>query len=939
MNQKLSIRYIFLVIILLHFEVNIFSKNNINHPSNTLNIPLPPSKGELLERYSPFEGGRGMSMVYKSSKILTGEEIYKANCSFCHNGAVKEAPKFESLQLLSSNAIIKTLTSGVMKVQGASLSPKDRKLVAEFISKIASQQPQIVAGNCDFSDKKTAKNQVVKVGNWGMNLSNQRFVNDARINAKNVGNLTLKWAFAFPEATRARSQPTVAGNTLFTASQHGIIYALDTKTGCIRWTFQAEDEIRSAISIGTDKNGNANRLYFGDFKANVYALDMQTRKLLWKKKIDSHEVATITGSLVLHQNRLYIPVSSTEVISAYNPKYQCCTFRGSVVALDAEDGSQIWKNYTTEEPKPQGINAKGTQNFGPSGAPVWSSPTIDIKRGLLYVGTGENYTQPTSENSDAIIAMNLSDGQIKWVRQTVGKDAWNAACTMPNGANCPENFGPDFDFGAPPILVSGQQDLVLAGQKSGMIYALNPDKNGEIVWQARAGRGGIMGGIHWGMASNNQTLYVPVNDREAYQADKDKPSFPGLHALDVANGKLQWSMIEKNRCPEDVKWACGSGLSAAITATPELVFGGALDGILHAYSTIDGKVLWEFDANKEFTSVNGVKGSGGAFDSSGPVIVGNQLFVNSGYAKFNEKAGNVLLCFETLPKSSVKSINHVSLSVNDLDKSVQFYKKVTGLKEISKSEIRKPILAEQMSGFQHHNRKSMVMKGNNGQLELIHFEGNKQPSVMPVQGSGITHVCYQSPATNSIYEKAKANGATVVSRGNSPVNRGFGIQYAYIRDANNIMFEIEQFDKPTFTEDNWIGHVAIVTHDIDRLVEFYTQLFGNKPINRVDNVKNNPKLDDIANIDSLKLRGAWFNVGNMLLEIWQFDNPKTIANPKPIPFTQTGYQKIAFEVGDLQEDYTRLLENGVNFLSKPVEKEVYLRDPDGNLLMLIEKKD
>jgi catechol 2,3-dioxygenase-like lactoylglutathione lyase family enzyme len=209
---------------------------------------------------------------------------------------------------------------------------------------------------------------------------------------------------------------------------------------------------------------------------------------------------------------------------------------------------------------------------------------------------------------------------------------------------------------------------------------------------------------------------------------------------------------------------------------------------------------------------------------------------------------------------------------------------------------------------------------------------------MPIAGPGITHICYQSPANRSIYDKAKANKATVVSRGNAPVDRGFGIQYAYIKDIDQIMFEIEQLDKPPFDQDHWIGHVALVTHDIDRLVEFYTQLLGHKPHNRIDNIKNSTKLDDIANIDSLKLRAAWFKVGNMQLEIWQFDNPKTIAATAPHSFTKIGYQKIVFEVTDISRDYQRMKTLGANFLSKPVSSAVLLRDPDGNLLELTELK-
>lgn len=578
-----------------------------------------------------------------------GARLYQSKCAVCHSGAVKEAPRLEALQMLSKETILTSLQTGVMKAQGSILSKAEQKLVAEFISTIskASTQIDIVAGKCVQASSE--QNQYASVSSWGMGLENKRYIDkDVKINAQNVNKLSLAWAFAFPEATRARSQPTIAGNTLFTSSQHGLIYALDIATGCIRWTFQAESEVRSAIVIGTDANGQAQRLYFGDFKANVYAFDLHAQRLLWKKRVDKHEQATITGTLTLYQNRLYVPVSSTEVVAAYNPLYPCCTFRGSVVALEADNGSEIWKTYMTDEPLPQGLTSAGVQRYAPSGAPIWSSPTIDTKRKLIYIGSGENYTRPSTNTSDAIIALDMATGKMKWVRQTVSQDSWNGACTPPGSANCPENHGPDFDFGAPPILVSteGQKDLILAGQKSGMVYALDPDNEGKIVWQQRVGRGGIMGGIHWGMASDGKMLYVPINDHDAWAADKDKPAYPGLHAVNISDGAIKWSVIEKNRCPSDVKWVCDAGLSAPITVIPEIIFGGALDGVLKAYSSIDGKTLWEYNTNQDFSTVNGVKGYGGTIDSSGAVAVGNRLFINSGYAKFGEKAGNVLLCFE-----------------------------------------------------------------------------------------------------------------------------------------------------------------------------------------------------------------------------------------------------------------------------------------------------
>lgn len=581
-----------------------------------------------------------------------GEALFKANCAVCHSAADSQAPQLAALKLLSKETIVATLQTGVMRNQAITLTKEEHQQLANYIS-TASETAFInksLVGMCNEGNDNDYSVDNSYIGNWGMGLENKRYYaeDDLLINTKNISNLTLSWAFAFPNATRARVQPTIAGNTLFTASQHGTIYALDRRTGCIRWTFQADAEIRSALVIGRDANGNASKLYFGDFKASVYALDLKTKQLLWKVKVDAHPMATITGSLNIFEDRMYVPISSMEIVSALDPEYECCTFRGAVIALNLENGNEIWKTRTIPEvPGPQGVTSVGTTIMAPSGAPVWTTPTIDAKRRVLYFGTGENYSRPTSKTSDAIMALSLEDGQIMWVQQTLANDAWNGACVYPPyGPNCPEDTGPDADFGAPPILINdGERDLLLVGQKSGDVFALDPDNMGKIVWRRLVGRGGIMGGVHWGMASDGNTLFVPINDQGGYPIHEEQPIQPGLHALKVEDGSRIWSTIEKSRCG-DTSWACGPGITAAITATPDIIYTGALDGLLKAYNSKTGQELWSYDTKREFEAVNGVDAFGGAIDSDGPVILGNQMFVNSGYARFNEQPGNVLLAFE-----------------------------------------------------------------------------------------------------------------------------------------------------------------------------------------------------------------------------------------------------------------------------------------------------
>jgi polyvinyl alcohol dehydrogenase (cytochrome) len=574
-----------------------------------------------------------------------GETVYLAACASCHDGGAPQAPRREALASLPAARIEAAMSTGIMQAQAAGLSADDRKAVAAFLSQaqVASAEGQ---GQCRAGE--TGSRSPVRVADWGMGADNARAVtaSETTINASNASQLKLDWVFAFPNGTRARVQPTIAGDTLFTADQAGAIYALDAATGCVRWQVQTAQEIRSALVIGTDASGAANTLYFGDFAGNVHALDIASRKLAWSARPEAHPQATITGTLRLFEGRLYVPVSSLEVVAAMDSKYACCTFRGAVAAIDARTGRTIWKTYTIDEAASvRGANREGTPMFGPSGAPVWSSPTIDVARRRLYIGTGENYSHPASDKSDSIIALDLATGQTLWRYQALADDVWNAACA--SGANCPVNTGPDYDFGAPPILVrlkTGKR-LLLAGQKSGHVHALDPDQGGALVWKAKPGRGGIMGGVHWGMASDGEVLYAPISDLSVYPQDAHLPAQSGVHALDAATGARLWSRVLPDTCGQTT-WRCSPGVSAAATLAPGVVFGGSLDGMLRAFSAKDGSVLWSFDTNRPFDALNGVKAHGGSIDSSGPVVAGNRMYGTSGYDKFGQKAGNLLLAFK-----------------------------------------------------------------------------------------------------------------------------------------------------------------------------------------------------------------------------------------------------------------------------------------------------
>jgi polyvinyl alcohol dehydrogenase (cytochrome) len=450
---------------------------------------------------------------------------------------------------------------------------------------------------------------------------------------------------------RARSQPTLAGGALYVGSHDGTVYALDAESGCVRWSLAATAEVRTAIVISPWKAGDRSaspRGYFGDLLGNVYSVDIVTGELLWRLRADDHPNATITAAPTLYGDRLYVSVSSLETGPPGNEAYECCTFRGSVVAYEAATGAEIWRSYTILEPLVlKGKNRVGTDQYGPSGAPIWNSPAIDEKRRQLYVGTGENYSSPATGTSDAIFAIDLDTGAVNWVFQATANDAWNVACDLETNANCPVEDGPDLDFGAATILgrTSDGRDIVLAGQKSGAAFGLDPE-TGKQLWRTKVGRGGIQGGVHFGMATEGGRLFVPISDMPDGR-EYDEPMRPGLYALDAETGAYLWKAPSDETVCGDRDF-CDPGISAAVTAIPGLVFAGEMDGHLRAYASDSGEVLWDVDLARSFETVNGEIARGGSMGgASGPIIHDGNVYVNSGYGLYFHMPGNVLLAFAT----------------------------------------------------------------------------------------------------------------------------------------------------------------------------------------------------------------------------------------------------------------------------------------------------
>jgi polyvinyl alcohol dehydrogenase (cytochrome) len=467
--------------------------------------------------------------------------------------------------------------------------------------------------------------------------------------------LELKWAFGFAGDVTAFAAPTVLQGTLFVGSAGGTVQALDSKTGCLYWQYDAGGPVRSAMTVATE--GARTTLVFSDLLGWTYALDARTGKPEWKKRVEDHEATRLTASPAVYEGVAFIPAASWEETRSLDPKYKCCTFRGSVTALRVRDGSVVWKTYLVDKPTKTGVTAGGTETYGPSGVGVWSSPTIDASRGVLYVTTGDNYSRPATALSDAVLALDLKTGHVVWSQQATPNDVWNSACPV-NGANCPEESGPDYDFGSSAMLVrtSDGRDVLLGGQKSGMVFALDPTKKGKVLWQYRVGKGSSLGGVQWGMASDGRNVYAAVSDLVRLPSATAGPApvgngqldpvlGGGLTSLRVSDGAKVWFAASTPCKPP--RAGCSPAQPGAVTAIQGAVFSGSMDGHIRAFSTDNGRLLWDFDTVKSYTTVNGVPGYGGSLDGAGPVVVGDMVFVNSGYPRFGGGPGNVLLAFGT----------------------------------------------------------------------------------------------------------------------------------------------------------------------------------------------------------------------------------------------------------------------------------------------------
>ena len=568
---------------------------------------------------------------------------FTARCAGCHDTGKNGATDRYTLNRHTPEEVLASITTGKMALYAQELSEYEKRVVAVYVG----GRPLGAAALGDAAQMKnrcqgtSAFNPASGSGwnGWGHDAGNARFQTSPGLTAADTPKLALKWAFGFPNGNSAYGQPIVVGGRVFVGADTGFVYALDASSGCVHWSFRADAGVRTAVSIGPGNAAHRSLAYFGDVKGNVYAVDARTGAQVWRERVDTHPIARVTGGPVLVDGRLYVPISSLEESGAGNPSYPCCTFRGGLAVYDAVSGKRVWKSYTIQqEPLPVKQTSKGVQLWGPAGAGVWSAPTVDLKRRAVYVATGNGYTQPAADASDAVVAFDLATGARLWTRQVMANDAYVRECPgryRPNvptdnkSETCPDDLGPDMDFGNAPMLrtLPGGRSLIVIGQKDGHAWALDPDKKGEVVWSLQVGLGLETGGgaIMWGSAADNDLGYFLVT--------RTQPVL-GLAAVRLATGELAW-----RASPPD-------GGAAPVTVIPGVVFVGSSAGTVYAYSTADGKMLWQYDTAREFETVNGVPAKGGNMSSAGPVVAGGMVFVPSGYSDLGLGVrGNVLLAF------------------------------------------------------------------------------------------------------------------------------------------------------------------------------------------------------------------------------------------------------------------------------------------------------
>jgi len=581
-----------------------------------------------------------MAFAQTASRVIRQIDQRCANCHRSTNAdrppdGIGGAPDPATLRRMAPETILQAITKGAMRVHAEGIPDDVKRAMAEYLSgrklsPLGAGDANTMPNRCPARTPLASRSNGAAWNGWSPDPTNARFQPNPGLTAADVPRLTLKWAFGFPGVSSVYGQPTIVGGRVFVGVDTGYVYALDAATGCVHWSFLAETGVRNAVIIAPIPGAPARHgAFFGDMRANVYAVDADSGDLLWKVSADSHPLAVVTGSPTLYEGRLYVPVSSREEAAGGSLNYPCCTFRGSIVALDAGTGRQVWKTYAIPDPpKPTRKNSKGVQLWTGSGAAIWHAPTIDPRHRAIYVATGDAYTEPAHANTDAVMAIHMDTGKVLWSVQDYENDAWLVGCAQEPNENCPTDLGPDYDFGAPPILhtLPDGRRVLMAGNKSGQVFAHDPDREGARMWKSvlveKIGESEIL----FGGAADERTAYFGLDNGS-------------IGAIDPATGQRKWVVPPR---PAGAR----RGFTAALTAIPGVVFAGNQDGTVSAYASGTGSIVWTFNMLQDFATVNRVPARGGSMGAPGPTVADGRLFVGSGYVGLgNGTPGNVLLAF------------------------------------------------------------------------------------------------------------------------------------------------------------------------------------------------------------------------------------------------------------------------------------------------------
>jgi polyvinyl alcohol dehydrogenase (cytochrome) len=590
-----------------------------------------------------------------------GKAIYARSCAACHdNPEATRSPSLETLRSMRYQTVSYALTQGKMQAQAAALTPAERSTLIDFlVGKGATSDEWIAQMRCTADRAKVELDAAPTIAGFGFDKANHRRLTAAQagLATADFRKLQLAWTLAFPKATTMRAQPAVVGSTLFLpVADANRLFAIDIAgKPCIQWVYENDAPLRTSASFGELPGSHRKVLVFGDLGARIHMVDARTGERVWMQHAGLFPISLTTGTPVLHEGRVYAPISQYEITLGGNDNYECCKTHGAVSALDANTGRVLWTAHTMEDAKPVRDRGDGKMLWGPSGAPIWTSPAIDAGRGLLYVGTGEATSEPAAPTTDAILAVELATGKLRWTFQATEKDIFLSGCGRNrNGLNCPKDtVFRDVDFGASVIIGqrSDGSDILLAGQKSGTVWALEP-QTGKLAWRQDFGEGSPLGGIHWGIATDGERVFAPINRPYGFSPGQQDPNQkPGLHALSIDTGEVLWSFKAEPDCSGDRQTrvkscATNIGLSGAPAVIDGAVVAGGLDGMLRVFDAKSGEVLFKFDTAQTFESLNGVPANGGSIDAASIYAANGYLFVNSGYGMFGQMGGNVLLAFK-----------------------------------------------------------------------------------------------------------------------------------------------------------------------------------------------------------------------------------------------------------------------------------------------------